>query len=44
MYKNISTTIKKINRGQKGDYLVYLRQGLSWKHYQDKAATVKHRI
>lgn len=41
MNRNISTTIKKINKKQKGDYLVYLKHGLSWKHYQESLSTGK---
>ena len=34
MSKNISHTIKKIRDRNKGDYLVYLKKGLTWKFYQ----------
>lgn len=34
MNKTMSQTIKKIRNRNKGDYLVYLKKGLTWKYYQ----------
>lgn len=44
MQKKLSATIKKIRSRDKGDYLIVMKKGLTWKYYQQSLINDKRGI